>query len=1188
MSLPSGSGAQQQQQQPNGYSQGSVPVPPAPHNAPAVPAGIDLSVLQSMTPEQVAAVAHLIQLGLIKPPPMPGANSVTAPPAVPAPTVSSAPQNVPQPTAPTAVQDVETDKEEGELEEGEEPDPAGRDFLRPPPTGPRKRSPSPMERYGRPAISSNSRAFAQDRRGSPPSQKLRKVSEPVGRSSDPAAPELHRSSSGSISARPTDKSLAARGFVLQMHKAGYTFDQLAEHVPNRNALEKMYRSMDLPVLAHPRINGSTAPSAPSSKSAQLNGTTSTSAQSTPSEARTVTVTRRPAPPARPAPTNRADYLAKLAAAKAGKSSAAKPAEKAGGPFPKPASPAVEGAASAAGHPSGVSRTPPPPKITLAATTNQPVREAAVTKKISFDSEKLKQRMEALKAENAAKAKERERLASSDPAVASSPVRNAAPGAGLGAGIADIQAKAGPVSQTSTLPVVHMQIPLPQPAPVSAPSRSMPGTPGRPFPGLPGLFMAPSPVQGTPTVVSQPPQVSRPISTLPTASPSSAVASNAFLPAASPSGPLNMSRLGHASTGGPLIATHHQAKPTSSNQSRSSSESEGLVIEVSEDEDDNDEDAMELDSDTATHKRPDHIPNFPSRTGVSAPGTPTVATPRTLSAYELKMKEIEAQKRRIAEIEARKAKKAAAPTSGHSTPTALRLVGDEKAASPMVAIERGDIVNGISKAESKAESKAQSPAQSNATGGKSAKALAREEERAMLEKRLKELHEAVQSGKAIPVKTDTRSAVPVSDEPRVDVTDGNRNIIAATSTGSGDVADSRQPHTTNSANGHNVQVDPPSPEVNARVIQHDALEVDAGVMADDGKDALEAATIFTVNPATAAAEAKSTAENPADQISRAKSPPINGAAQMQNTSGNAMNTANTPTVENDDDDAAEPSPQEFGRGMIPDIHARTSVLSSSVETESDTSQASSDRMDTEDEPYDDNDNDDDDDDEADYEPEVISPAPAPTATQPSTISDNVLPNQQNEADDLASELQPPHEEQAMVKQGSDEEVRESSEGEESNWSETFKEHKQAVLKMTGFYKPYESPLMLFHDYRFHPGYLAQVKGGFRSLTYSNRISWDNYFCTSELEGKQCTNRFCSFQHYASMVPTDSRILQELGTYRSPTGNLEEEKRWKEGLTAIIKQLRNTDDGRDVEKIAAHIAAFRRSFVGDPSKVLTTLA
>ncbi|KAF2764228.1 hypothetical protein EJ03DRAFT_282475, partial [Teratosphaeria nubilosa] len=70
--------------------------------------------------------------------------------------------------------------------------------------------------------------------------------------------------------------------------------------------------------------------------------------------------------------------------------------------------------------------------------------------------------------------------------------------------------------------------------------------------------------------------------------------------------------------------------------------------------------------------------------------------------------------------------------------------------------------------------------------------------------------------------------------------------------------------------------------------------------------------------------------------------------------------------------------------------------------------------------------------------------------------------------------------------------------------------------------------------------------------------------------------------------DSRILQELGTFRSATGNLAEEKRWKEGLTAVIKQLRNTNDGRDVEKIAARIVAFRRSFVGDPSKVLTALA
>ncbi|KAF2764229.1 hypothetical protein EJ03DRAFT_35048 [Teratosphaeria nubilosa] len=977
-----------------------------------------------MTPEQVAAVAQLIQLGLIKPPPMPGANSMAAPPPVPAPTVSNAPQNVPQATAPMQPQDVETDKEEGELEEGEEPDTAGRDFLRPPPTGPRKRSPSPMERYGRPAILTNSRAFAEERRGSPPSQKLRKVSEPVGRSSNPAVPDLHRSASGSLSARPSDRSVAARSFVLQMHKAGYTFDQLAEHVPNRNALEKMYRSMQLPVTPRPSVNGSSAPTA---KPAQLNGTTSTSAQSTPGEPRTVTVTRRPAPPARPAPANRADYLAKLAAAKAGKSSAAKPAEKAGGPSPLPATPAVEGADSAAGNPSGVSQTSPPLQTAITAITNQPTGEAAVTKKISFDSEKLKQRMEALRAENAAKARERERLASSDPAVASSPVRGTAPGGGLGAGIADIQAKAEPVSQISTSPAVHIQIPPLQPAPVSATSRSMPGTPGRPFPGLPGLFMAPSPVQLTPSVVSQPASVSKPITAFPTASQPSAVIANAYPSVASPSGPPNMSRLSNAANGAPLTATHQQAKQTTFGQSRSSSESEGLVIEVSEDEDDNDEDAMELDSDTATHKRPDHIPNFPSRTGVSAPGTPTAATPRTLSAYELKMKEIEAQKRRIAEIEARtKAKKAAAQTSGNSTPAAHQPVGDEKAPSSMIAVDRGHTGNGISEAES--------PAQSNSSAGRSAKALAREEERAMLEKRLRELHEAVQSGKTVPVKTDIRSVVPVSDEPRVHAIDSDRDLIAAKSIGLDDVAELQQPHTMNSASDHNVEMDLSSPEVDARVVADDAFETDAGVVADDRKAASQAATIVTVNSTMAAAEDKSAAENSPDQILRDTSPSINDAAPMQNTSGEPMDIASTPSVAKaDDNDEAEPSPQESGRGMIPDVQVAMSVLSS-VETESDTSQASSDRMDMEDEQYDDNE--DDDDDEADYEPEVISPAPAPTATQPLTISDNVLPNQQNAADDLAPELQPPHEEQAMVKKGSDEEVRESSEGEESNWSETL--------------------------------------------------------------------------------------------------------------------------------------------------------
>lgn len=63
-----------------------------------------------------------------------------------------------------------------------------------------------------------------------------------------------------------------------------------------------------------------------------------------------------------------------------------------------------------------------------------------------------------------------------------------------------------------------------------------------------------------------------------------------------------------------------------------------------------------------------------------------------------------------------------------------------------------------------------------------------------------------------------------------------------------------------------------------------------------------------------------------------------------------------------------------------------------------------------------------------------------------------------------------------------------------------------------------------------------------------------------------------------------LLQELGTSRIPAKGPAEEKRWKEGLGAVVKHLRTTKFGNDANAIAARIAEYRRDFVGDPSKIL----
>ena len=59
---------------------------------------------------------------------------------------------------------------------------------------------------------------------------------------------------------------------------------------------------------------------------------------------------------------------------------------------------------------------------------------------------------------------------------------------------------------------------------------------------------------------------------------------------------------------------------------------------------------------------------------------------------------------------------------------------------------------------------------------------------------------------------------------------------------------------------------------------------------------------------------------------------------------------------------------------------------------------------------------------------------------------------------------------------------------------------------------------------------------------------------------------------------------MGSENTPVRTPEEDKKWKQGLGAVIKQLRNTNMGKDVGAIAASIAQYRRDFVGDQTKII----
>lgn len=67
----------------------------------------------------------------------------------------------------------------------------------------------------------------------------------------------------------------------------------------------------------------------------------------------------------------------------------------------------------------------------------------------------------------------------------------------------------------------------------------------------------------------------------------------------------------------------------------------------------------------------------------------------------------------------------------------------------------------------------------------------------------------------------------------------------------------------------------------------------------------------------------------------------------------------------------------------------------------------------------------------------------------------------------------------------------------------------------YFTAYESPLAIFHDYRYHPEFDSKVAGKFKSLTYSNKINADAMLCQNELSSGVCHEANCTDQHFANM-------------------------------------------------------------------------
>ncbi|KAK2754400.1 hypothetical protein FQN54_007044 [Arachnomyces sp. PD_36] len=133
-----------------------------------------------------------------------------------------------------------------------------------------------------------------------------------------------------------------------------------------------------------------------------------------------------------------------------------------------------------------------------------------------------------------------------------------------------------------------------------------------------------------------------------------------------------------------------------------------------------------------------------------------------------------------------------------------------------------------------------------------------------------------------------------------------------------------------------------------------------------------------------------------------------------------------------------------------------------------------------------------------------------------------------------------------------------------------------------FTPYVSPLKQFNAYRYHPSYVDDIHEGYRSLTYSHDIDPDKFICPFEASSGICKDDSCAYQHFRDMYLSDDKILVQMGSRREGKTPQEKEE-YIAGLKKIISDMRR-EKVKDFNTVATEIAAYRRRFLEDPSRVL----
>ncbi|KAI1343194.1 hypothetical protein F5Y15DRAFT_226366 [Xylariaceae sp. FL0016] len=210
---------------------------------------------------------------------------------------------------------------------------------------------------------------------------------------------------------------------------------------------------------------------------------------------------------------------------------------------------------------------------------------------------------------------------------------------------------------------------------------------------------------------------------------------------------------------------------------------------------------------------------------------------------------------------------------------------------------------------------------------------------------------------------------------------------------------------------------------------------------------------------------------------------------------------------------------------------------------------------------------------------------PKPTQISTTNDALVPELYSKelADDVPNEPSPTNavEEQVLQRQ-------ENLTGEVQYHSSrehlllTDAQAEQEPARSAAVLEPYHSPLGYFRAYRFHPKFFDDVPGGLKSMTYSSRIDPMQELCPQVQVGEHCLKgKTCEYQHFDTMVLSDSEIITQLGSAVMYSGEIRVQ--FIEGLKRVLNDLK-ANKVKDFDRITKAIVKHRQDFLDDKTKIL----